>query len=242
MLEVNNVSKHLGRAEGFDLRNISFKLKDGEKLLMLGKNGSGKSTCLKLICNVIVPDSGCVLYNGKDICKAPRKFFRSLGLFQGGKSTLDATLSMRHNFQFTSYMYGMKKKTANEQIEKFCEGFKTLPKLLDKYYNEMSLGEKTICELINSCLHKPEYVFLDEPTTGIDIENKNIIARFIQTLEKEHLTNCIITTHDLAFAQMLHFEKTCVLDSGMLCYFDTDSEKGISLLKDLSENEISEGE
>lgn len=240
MLEVNNVSKHLGRVDGFDLRNISFKLNDGEKLLMLGKNGSGKSTCLKLICNVILPDSGAVYYHGKNICKVSRKFFGTIGLFQGGKSTLDTTLSMRHNFQFTSYMYRMKKKIANEQIQKFSECFTTLPKLLDKYYNEMSLGEKTICELINSCLHKPEYIFLDEPTTGIDIENKNMIARFIQSLEKEYLINCIVATHDLDFARMLTFEKTCVIDSGVLRYFDFDTEKGITLLKELSETETNE--
>lgn len=238
MIELKNVNKHLGRGGGFNLRDINFKLNDGEKLLMIGKNGSGKSTCLKIICNIILPDTGSVLYDGQEISRLKRKFFKNIGLFQGGKSTLDTTLSMKYNFEFTGYLYGMKQKAVGEMLERFSQQFKILPKLFNKYYNEMSLGEKTICELINSCLHKPSYIFLDEPTTGIDIENKNIIVQFINTLEQDGLTNCIITTHDLAFAQMFHFEKTCVIDDGYLRYFGTDTEKGILVLREISRNDM----
>ncbi len=217
MIELIGVNKNIGKNKktAFQLKNINLTLNSGDNFLLLGKNGSGKSTLMKIISGIILVDTGKILFNDKPIEKITRRFYKKIGFFQSAKNTLDVSLNIKHNFEFTGYMYKCKKAEIEKSLEYFINEFPILKKLLYKHFREVSLGERTICELVNSLIHLPEYIFLDEPTIGIDNENKKLIADFILSYSQlQTLENLIISTHDFDFAKNLNCNKAGVMGNG----------------------------
>lgn len=234
MLEIKNICKKIGKENGktFEIKNVNFILNSQDILLLLGKNGSGKSTLLKILCGLILPDEGEVLFDGKNILKISRTFYSSIGFFQGGKSSLDPSLSMEQNFEFTAYMYKCKKKQWRQTLDDFFNIFPILSEVQYKYVREMSLGQRTICELINSLIHLPEYLFLDEPTIGIDAENKQLIADFIRLYaQKYKITGLIVSTHDFDFTKTIDWHRAGIMENGVLSCITEDIDEAREIVQ-----------
>lgn len=240
MIRVNKLTKRLGKsADGaFNLTVNSFGLKNNTSLLLIGENGSGKSTLIKIMCGLLLPDSGECFLDDVNMAKPPRSIYKRIGLFQGGKSTFDPRLTVKQNFEFSAYMYKCKKSYFKESLDSFVAAFPQLPTLFTKYYREMSLGQRTISGLINSLIHVPDYIFLDEPTIGVDANTKQLICQFIDTYKKNHtLTNFVVTTHDYDFAKSIRCDGIGVMENGTLIKLTADVMTEIQRLKGYEDNE-----
>ena len=193
MLKIENISKKYGKS--LILNNISFQLKQGEILTILGKSGIGKSTLLKCICGLEKVDAGEILLNGQDINTInPKELHQKIGIvFQD--FNLFEHLTVLENL--TLGLVKIKKMNlmeAQEKAEKLLKKFD----LIEKKYNypdELSGGQKQRVAIIRTILMSPKVVLLDEPTSSLDKATKEEIISLIKEMSKDGLS-IIIVTHE----------------------------------------------
>lgn len=177
------------------LKGISFSINRGELVGFLGPNGAGKSTTLKILTGILHPSSGNVDIMGYTPWKDRKKYVAKIGAVFGQKSQLLWDIPPVDAFYLNKAIYSIPerdfKKTMNDMVELL-----EVEDLIRKPTRQLSLGERMKCEFIMAMLHKPEIVFLDEPTIGLDVIAKDKIREFILEMNKSGVT-FILTTHDL---------------------------------------------
>lgn len=237
MIEMENVEKTfkvLNRREGLGgtfkdlfsrnykyikaVDNISLKVKRGEIVGCLGPNGAGKSTTIKMMTGVLEPSKGSVVVNGKSPYKQRTQTAQEIGVVFGQRSQLWWSLPVIESFKILRKMYRIQDATYKRNIEIF-ESLVDIDKLYSKPVRQMSLGQRTLCDILASFLHDPKVVFLDEPTIGLDVSMKAKIRRLIMEFNKEKDTTVILTTHDMGDVEAL-CERTLIIDKGKIIYND----------------------
>jgi len=177
------------------LKEISFKVEEGELIGFLGPNGAGKSTTLKILTGILHPSSGSVNIMGYTPWKDRKKYVAHIGAVFGQKSQLLWDIPPLDAFYLNKAIYSIPenefKKTLNHMTEML-----NVENLILKPTRQLSLGERMKCEFIMAMLHKPKIVFLDEPTIGLDVIAKDRIREFILEMNKKG-TTFVLTTHDL---------------------------------------------
>jgi len=175
--------------------DISFDIEPGEIVGLLGENGAGKSTIIKILTGVLFPTSGQVNVLGYIPYVSRKKFVRHIGAVFGQKSQLIWDIPPIDSFMLNKAIYNIAdiefKQRADSMIDMLGVG-----EVIKKPTRVLSLGERMKCEFIMAMLHDPEVVFLDEPTIGVDIIAKEAIRGFIRDMN-DHGTTFILTTHDL---------------------------------------------
>lgn len=207
MLKIENISKKYGKS--LILNNISFQLKQGEILTILGKSGIGKSTLLKCICGLEKVDAGEILLNGQDINTInPKELHQKIGIvFQD--FNLFEHLTVLENL--TLGLVKIKKMNlmeAQEKAEKLLKKFD----LIEKKYNypdELSGGQKQRVAIIRTILMSPKVVLLDEPTSSLDKATKEEIISLIKEMSKDGLS-IIIVTHEEELIKKLKTKVICL--------------------------------
>ena len=191
ILEITNVSKSFGKVKAVD--NISFNVTKGEMLAYLGVNGAGKSTTISMICGTLKGDSGSIKVCGEDINKNSNYTKNKIGVvFQN--SVLDQTLTVYDNLKYRASLYGI---TGN----KFRERFVTLEKMFDlkeiknQKVKTLSGGQRRRVDIARAIIHNPEFLILDEPTTGLDPNTRKNIWNIIRYLRKNNGMTVFLTTH-----------------------------------------------
>lgn len=196
--------------------DISFKIRKGDLTALIGPNGAGKSTILKMLTGILHPDHGTVRVAGLDPQRQRTELAMRLGTVFGQKPQLWYHLPAIDTFDLFSRIYELDRAAYASRLRRLAEFFQ-INSFMHTPVRKLSLGQRMRAEIVASLLHKPQVLFLDEPTIGLDITTKKRIRHFINEINKEEDTTIILTSHD-----MQDIEKICrnvmIINDGRIIY------------------------
>lgn len=198
------------------LKDINFNVKEGEIVGLIGANGAGKSTMIKILTGVIHPDKGKVLVNGYIPQEHQRKFLKEIGVVFGQRSQLWWDIGVQDSFYMLKDIYEIDKTDFKKRLEWLAE-ITEITDILGQPVRMLSLEQRMRCDLVAALLHQPKVVFLDEPTIGLDVNVKLKIRECLKQINQEFNTTIFITSHDLIEIERL-CHKIIIIDNGSL-YF-----------------------
>jgi ABC-2 type transport system ATP-binding protein len=209
--------------------DISFNVDRGEILAFLGPNGAGKSTTIKLITGILFPTSGGIEVLGMDPHRKRKSLAYRIGTVFGQKSQLWFHLPPLDSLRLLGDIYDIEPREASRRINELAETFEIGPYLRTPV-RKLSLGERIRCEIAASLLHKPEILFLDEPTIGLDVIVKQIIRDLIRRINEEERTTIFLTSHDAGDIEKL-CRRAIVINHGKIVWDDTIKTMKYSFLR-----------
>jgi len=168
---------------------------------LLGPNGAGKSTLIKMLTTLLPPTSGTALVAGLDIVRHPEQVRRHIG-YVSQMLSADGDLTGYENLLISAKLYGLTRVERHERIAKALQ-FMELAEAQHKMVRHYSGGMIRRLEIAQSMLHRPQVLFLDEPTVGLDPSARHSVWQRILELRKEFGTTVLMTTHDMGEADYL---------------------------------------
>ena len=214
MIEVKNVTKKYGNFTAVD--NITFNVKDGEVVGLLGQNGAGKSTTMNMITGFIEPTEGTIIINGYDIMKKSLKAKKQIG-YMPENVPLYPELTVK---EFVSYMAELKlvgRKERKQEVENVIKET-GLDEVKNKLIRNLSRGYKQRVSMAGALVGNPEVLILDEPTVGLDPKQIIEIRNLIKNLGKKHTV--ILSSHILSEISQI-CERVVILNKGKIVAIDT---------------------
>ena len=196
--------------------NISLTIKKGEMVGYLGPNGAGKSTTIKMMTGVLEPTKGVITVNGRIPYKNRSLNAQNIGVVFGQRTQLWWALPAIESFKFLRDIYQISKEDYEKQMSLY-ESLIDIKPLYNKPIREMSLGQRTLCDILAAVLHKPSVIFLDEPTIGLDVSMKAKIRDLIKEFNVRLNTTVILTTHDIGDVDAL-CKRIIIIDKGAMLY------------------------
>ena len=194
------------------VNDLSFIVNRGELFAFLGVNGAGKSTTIHIICSQLSKDSGEVIIDGYNLDTQKESIKRKLGVvFQN--SVLDKDLSVYDNLLYRGSLYGLSKKECQKRIETLSIQLQ-FKDYLNRSLSKLSGGQKRRIDVARALIHDPEILILDEPTTGLDPQTRNVLWSFIEYLRKEKGMTLFLTTHYMEEAASA--DSVVILDHGQI--------------------------
>jgi len=188
IVRVKNLVKSYGDIKA--VKDISFDVKRGSLFAFLGPNGAGKSTTINIMTTLLNADSGKILLNGK----TDENYFRNkIGVvFQG--NVLDDYLTVKENICFRGALY-LKNPAEVEKRYQEIANYLKLHNFANQRFKTLSGGQKRRAEIARALFSNPEILLLDEPTTGLDPETRQIVWKVIDDLKNKHGLTIFLTTH-----------------------------------------------
>jgi ABC-2 type transport system ATP-binding protein len=215
-IKVENLTKNFDGVIAVD--HISFSIPVGELFGLLGPNGAGKTTTINMLATLLKPTSGSGEVAGYDVKQDRDHVRRSIGVvFQ--EPALDTKLNGRENLEFHAMMYGMGREERRERIDEVLQLVELTEKekvLVENY----SGGMKRRLEIARGLIHKPQVLFLDEPTLGLDAQTRRHIWDYIKKLNKEGGVTIILTSHYMEEADFL-CDRIGIIDNGTIVAMDS---------------------
>ena len=178
------------------LQGISFVVEKGELVGYIGPNGAGKSTTVKILSGILTPESGEAKVGGRIPWKERKEYVKHIGVVFGQRSQLWWDVPIVDSYSLLKDIYRIPEKDYKSRMDELVEALQ-LEKLLRTPLRLLSLGQRMRAELCGSLLHRPELLFLDEPTIGLDAVSKLALRDFLKWENKEHGTTIMLTTHDM---------------------------------------------
>ncbi len=234
MIEVENLCKDYlvkGSKDGLFSRgkqkkravsNINFTIHPGELVGYIGPNGAGKSTTIKMLTGILLPDGGSVRVDGLDPFRQRKQNCRNMGVLFGQRSQLwwhlrldDTYRLLKHLYEIPDEQYKARLSVLREILE--LDEFWTQP------VRQLSLGQRMRGELAAALLHSPSYLYLDEPTVGMDVLVKERIRELLGEINRRDGVTILLTTHDLEDVERL-CSRVMVINHGNLLYDGTMAE------------------
>ncbi len=202
------------------VKGVSFEVKKGEIFGFLGPNGAGKTTTMRMLSTLLTPTSGEVTIAGEDLRNGPGEIRKKIGyVSQVGGMLRDAT--GRENLVFQGRLYGMNDAESNLRAQELLKLF-NLESYADRAVSTYSGGQKRIFDLACGIIHKPEILFLDEPSTGLDPQNRVHVWDQVKKLHDDGMT-VFLTTHYLEEADAL-CDRIAIMDKGEMMALGTPME------------------
>jgi len=202
------------------VRGLDLLVHPGEIFGFLGPNGAGKSTTISMLCALTRPTSGELWVAGHDVRVSPAAVRRSIGVvFQG--STLDDKLTVEENLAIHAALYGVPRRQVHERVASMLD----LADLLDRrrsLVRTLSGGMKRRLEIARGLLHRPDVLFLDEPTVGLDPHSRAEVWRHVHRMRHESGATVLLTTHQLSEAD--NCDRLAILDHGRVVALGTPGE------------------
>lgn len=198
IIEVENLRKFYKNVLAVD--GISFHVDQGELFGFLGPNGAGKTTTIKMLTGLARASAGSIKIAGMDISRNPKKAQHLIGVVPD-ESNLYPELSGFDNLAFCAALYGMRKSEREPRANDLLKMF-NLAEAAHRKFGEYSKGMKRKLTIAAGIIHHPQILFLDEPTTGIDVASARQIRQLIADLHKEGIT-IFLTTHYIEEAERL---------------------------------------
>ncbi len=210
--------------------DVSFSCDAGEVLGLIGANGAGKTTSLRILAASIQPTLGSVIFENEDLSLNPMKMRAKIG-FLSGSSGLYHRLTVKENIEYFGRLHGMKNDLLQEQIEKVFT-LLDISYFSDKKPDTLSAGMKQRACIARSIIHNPSLLVLDEPTTGLDVISAETILAFIESYRKRKVP-IIFSTHHLHEVERL-CDRVTLIDRGLSKFNGTLNEfRGIERSGDL---------
>ena len=217
MIELSNIKKSFKNNEV--LKDVSFKISDGEIVCLLGNNGAGKTTIINCILKMIKPDSGVILLNGTDIRKLKnRNYFSQINALLESSINVYDFLSGRENIDYFAGLMNLKKRDYQEKAEKYIREFE-LEEFIDETVGTYSRGMQQKLALIAALISSPKLLLLDEPTLGLDIKSKLSVISILNRIVEEEKISVLLTSHQMDVIQKLKC-RILILKNGVISDFN----------------------
>lgn len=210
MLHVDTLVKKYG--EKVAVNGISLDIPKGQFFGFLGPNGAGKSTTIHCITGVSKITSGTILVGGTDVEKEYRDARRKIGISPQEFNT-DFFGKVCDILDFMAGYYGLRKAERTQRIEELLERFE-LVEHREKKFNELSGGLKRRLILARALVHDPEFIILDEPTAGVDVEQRHALWKYFRELNAAGKT-ILLTSHYLEEVEML-CDRVVIINRGQI--------------------------
>ena len=178
------------------LSNVSFEINRGEVVGMIGPNGAGKTTMMKILTGLLRPTNGEVWVDEFKPADLEETFKKEISFFSATNRILDDGVIIRDSFEDKLGVYGSLPFRKNPTVQWLVERSQ-VEEYLDRVPEELSTGQRTIVEVIYSLIHKPRYVFFDEPTLGLDLSAILLFKQLVRELNQKEKMTFVITSHDL---------------------------------------------
>lgn len=202
-----------GRGQAVEaVRGVSLNIARGEIFGFLGPNGAGKTTCQRMLTTLLPISSGTARVAGFDVAREPGKVRRHIGAV-GQLGGSDGAATGRENLMLSARLYGISKRDARRRIDEVSE-LLDLGEPLDRVVSTWSGGQKRRLEIALGIMHEPEVLFMDEPSTGLDPQNRANLWTHITGLKERGMT-IFLTTHYLEEADALA-DRLAIIDHGRI--------------------------
>ncbi len=201
------------------VNDISFDVEQGEMIAFIGPNGAGKSTTIKMLTGILYPTAGDISVIGIDPTVKRKALAYKIGTVFGQKEQLWTHLTPYDNFKFFGAVYDIKDDEIEKIIEELKETFE-LDDIINIPVRNLSLGQRIRAEIAASLIHKPEILFLDEPTIGLDPVVKENIRALIKKMNKEYKTTVFLTSHDVSDIEKL-CKRIIIINKGQIVMDDS---------------------
>jgi ABC-2 type transport system ATP-binding protein len=195
---------------------VSFTIRPGETVGVLGRNGAGKTTLLKMLAGLLHPSEGQLDVLGFRPADRKPAYLRQISLVMGQKTMLWWDVPAMETFLLHKEMYALTAAEFDESVGELA-GLLGVERLLDVQVRKVSLGERMKLELLAALLHRPRILFLDEPTIGLDVESKARVRSFLAEVNQRRGTTIVLTSHDMADIEAL-CARVLVVDGGKIAY------------------------
>lgn len=210
LIQIDHLCKQFGEVTAVD--DLSFCVKEGELFAFLGVNGAGKSTTINILCGQLSKNSGTVTICGTDLDADASSIKRSLGVvFQS--SVLDRDLSVQDNLQSRAALYGIRGKAFQTRLAELS-ALLDFADLLKRPVGKLSGGQRRRIDIARALLHQPKILVLDEPTTGLDPQTRNLLWQVVGRLRQEEGLTVFLTTHYMEEAANADY--VVILDHGKI--------------------------
>ncbi len=203
------------------VNGVNLKIKKGEIFGLLGPNGAGKSTIISILLGLLPPTSGKVVVNGIDVQKDPSGARTHIGVVTQ-ETVVEPELTAEQNLMIFARLYHIPKAEMQKSIE-FALELSDLVQFRKAYAGTFSGGMKRRLETAKSLMHAPEIILLDEPTTGLDVQNRTQIWNLLRDINKKQNVTILMTTQYLEEADQL-CDRIGIIDHGKMIALGTPDE------------------
>jgi len=210
-----DLTKYYGDLLAVD--HLSFSVKEGEIFGFLGPNGAGKTTTIRMLVGLTTPTEGTAIIDGYDIRSEILEVKRRVGVVPETSNLYDE-LSVRDNLLFMAGLYHVPRLEREERVRELLESF-NLWERRDTKFGKLSKGLKRRLTIAASLIHRPRIIFLDEPTTGLDVMSARSLRNLLKELRKTGVT-IFLTTHYIEEADQL-CDRIAVIVKGRIVTIDT---------------------
>jgi ABC-2 type transport system ATP-binding protein len=204
------------------VKGVSFSVKKGERIACIGPNGAGKSTTIKMLTGILYPTAGEVEVLGLHPQNNRRELAYKIGTVFGQRSQLYPNLPITSSLEFFGVMYDLTDEEIKVRSSELVELF-DLDSFKDQPVRKLSLGQRMRAEIACSLIHRPEIIFLDEPTIGLDVVAKHALRDILMRLNTEQGTTIFLTSHDVGDIEAL-CERTIVINHGEIVVDEATSD------------------
>jgi ABC-2 type transport system ATP-binding protein len=198
IIETEKLTKRYGGISAID--GLDLKVHEGEIFGFLGPNGAGKTTTIRVLITLTKPSSGRASVNGFDVVKEPDKVKKMIGVVQQHLS-LDRDLTVRENMEFRARLRHIGSSERDKRIAEWLD-YVELTEHANRIVDELSGGMKKRVSIVSSLMHRPNVLFLDEPTVGLDAQTRRRLWELIRRLNLDG-TTIFLTTHYIEEAEAL---------------------------------------
>lgn len=209
-VEMQGVWKRFGQQVA--VQDLSLQIPQGEVFALLGPNGAGKSTTIRMLTSLTRPSQGSIRVGGYDVVRDPVSVRRQIGVVLQ-PITLEAELTVWENLEFHGRMHHIPDPERQRRIDEWLEYVRLADRRQDKV-KTLSGGMKRRLQVARALLHRPQILFLDEPTVGLDPQARRLLWEILRDLNRQGMT-LLITTHYMEEAEEL-CDRIGIMDGGRL--------------------------
>lgn len=210
IIKVENLKKYFKEVKAVD--DISFFVERGELFGFLGVNGAGKSTTINMMCTLFRPTAGEIVIDGCLAGKEDAQIRKRIGVVWQN-NCLDDKLTVKENLYVRGALFGEKRNSFREHVTELCERLQ-LQDVWSRRYENLSGGQKRRCEIAAALLNRPEVLFLDEPTTGLDPATRRLVWESIDQMRIRNQMTVFLTTHYMEEAAKA--QHIAIMDGGKI--------------------------
>jgi ABC-2 type transport system ATP-binding protein len=202
------------RREVVAVDNLSFSVQQGERLAFIGPNGAGKSTTIKMLSGILYPTAGEISVLGFNPARDRKALASHIGSVFGQRSQLLPNLPLQDSFELFGVMFGLSDNDIRTRSRELVGRF-SLGSFYDQPVRKLSLGQRMRAEVALALIHRPQIVFLDEPTIGLDVVAKRALRELLLDLNQQEGTTIFLTSHDVGDIESL-CERTIIVNYGRI--------------------------